>query len=126
MTAGLPATGIGGVFYILLVLAMPLRELWFTVKGRSSLARWRVVAQSFTLAALIVASLIVEFKLIAMGLQYLLANTWWGQRLQHTGAFATATFSSFVALSPFVIIATLLAGMHVLRFTVKRPRAHIT
>ena len=28
MTAGMPGTGIGGLFYLLSALLMPLRELW--------------------------------------------------------------------------------------------------
>ncbi len=32
MTAGFPGTGIGGIFYILVALAMPLRDLWLRIR----------------------------------------------------------------------------------------------
>jgi hypothetical protein len=44
MTAGLPGTGIGGLFYLLLVCWMPCRELYLLCRGRSNLQRWRDIA----------------------------------------------------------------------------------
>jgi hypothetical protein len=55
---GLPGTGLGGLFYILLAVWMPLSEAYRTVRGRSSLARWRRVARQFALACGIVAALV--------------------------------------------------------------------
>ena len=43
MTVGIPGTGLGGLFYFLLVALMPFRELFLTLRGRSSVARWRHV-----------------------------------------------------------------------------------
>lgn len=57
MTAGLPGTGIGGLFYMLLVLLMPLRELWRTLQGRGSVERWKDVAVHWALAAGILGAL---------------------------------------------------------------------
>jgi hypothetical protein len=57
MNAGLPGTGIGGLFYVVLALLMPLRELYLTARGRSSPERWRLVLQQTLIACGIVASL---------------------------------------------------------------------
>ena len=54
--AGLPGTGLGGLFYLALALWMPLAELPRTLRGRSSRARWRHVSTQFALACGIVAS----------------------------------------------------------------------
>lgn len=59
MNAGLPGTGIGGLFYVLLALLMPVRELYLTARGRSSRERWRVVLGQVAIALGIVASLAV-------------------------------------------------------------------
>jgi hypothetical protein len=41
MVAGIPGTGIGGLFYIILAFSMPLREAYLTVTGKgTSLKRW--------------------------------------------------------------------------------------
>lgn len=52
MQAGLPGTGIGGLFYFGLTLFMPLRELYRTLRGKSSLKAWKFIAvqYSFVLA----------------------------------------------------------------------------
>lgn len=57
MNAGLPGTGIGGLFYVLLALLMPVRELYLTARGRSSRERWRRVLRQVAIALGIVASL---------------------------------------------------------------------
>jgi hypothetical protein len=44
MTAGLPGTGIGGIFYFLLVVCMPIREFFRTLQGRTTLKRWCFIA----------------------------------------------------------------------------------
>ena len=57
MNVGLPGTGVGGVFYVLLVTWLPARELWLTLRGRSGPERWRRVATQTALAAGIVGAL---------------------------------------------------------------------
>jgi len=54
--AGLPGTGLGGLFYILLAIWMPVAELHATLCGRSSRQRWRQVGTQFALACAIVAA----------------------------------------------------------------------
>ncbi len=64
MTVGLPGTGIGGLFYLLLVVFMPVRELWRTVQGQSSIANWRCVMRHMLFVAGIVGCLWLESWLI--------------------------------------------------------------
>lgn len=49
MIAGVPGTGLGGVFYLLCALCMPLYETARILRGRSD-TRWGVVAMQFGLA----------------------------------------------------------------------------
>jgi len=56
MTPGLPGTGIGGLFYILCALWMPVCELWRRYRGDAP-GRWPVVARQFGIAVGIVASM---------------------------------------------------------------------
>ena len=57
MTAGLPGTGIGGVFYLLCALIMPLIELINLLRGKSSLKRWLFIFRQLTMAAGIIAGM---------------------------------------------------------------------
>jgi len=50
VNVGLPGTGIGGLFYLLAALLLPLLELRRTVRGRSSLRRWGLVIRQATIA----------------------------------------------------------------------------
>ena len=49
MFAGLPGIGVGTLFYVLIAMWMPLRELPAIVQGRSSWARWRVIGNTWYL-----------------------------------------------------------------------------
>ncbi len=64
MFAGLPGTGIGGVFYILLTLFMPLRELYLTARGRGSVERWKFVGSRFFLFAGVIAGLWIQMVIL--------------------------------------------------------------
>lgn len=57
--AGLPGTGLGGLFYLLLAFWMPLAELPRTLRGESSRERWRRIGTQVALAGGIVAALSV-------------------------------------------------------------------
>lgn len=63
MTAGLPGTGLGGLFYLILSLLMPLRELYLTARGRSSRARWRFVLTQLAIALGIIAAMVASATL---------------------------------------------------------------
>jgi hypothetical protein len=56
MSAGLPGTGIGGLFFVLSAFFMVISETVRTIRGRSSLARWRVVGCQAGVAAAMVAA----------------------------------------------------------------------
>lgn len=64
MFAGLPGTGIGGVFYILLTLFMPLRELYLTARGRGSVERWKFVGSRFFLFAGVIGGLWLQMIIL--------------------------------------------------------------
>jgi hypothetical protein len=133
MKVGLPGMGIGGVFYVLLVAMMPLRELWLTWQGRSSRRRWRLVALQTSLAAAIILALGAEWWALSRlpellteavsvagqvtGLSCPIAASATQAR---PGAVRLEYLAPTLAAAPFAIIALLLGGVHVLRFLVRR------
>ena len=55
--AGLPGTGLGGLFYVLLIFWMTAREAWRLSKGEYRQAYWMRIAKLCSLAAAIVGAL---------------------------------------------------------------------
>jgi hypothetical protein len=55
MNPGLPGTGIGGLFYILTALWMPVCEIWRWCRGNAT-GRWPLVAKQFAIAIGVVAA----------------------------------------------------------------------
>ena len=55
--AGLPGTGLGGVFYVMLVAWMALRECWLAARGSRIKERWFLIARVGAMAGAIIAAL---------------------------------------------------------------------
>jgi hypothetical protein len=133
MKVGLPGVGIGGVFYVLLVAMMPLRELQLTWQGKSSRRRWRLVALQTSLAAAIILALGAEWWALAR-LPELVAEKAQvvGQATglpslsavitapAEPGAVRLEYLAPTLAAAPFAIIGFLVGGLHALRWLVRR------
>jgi hypothetical protein len=112
MTAGLPGTGIGGLFYLLLVFWMPCRELYLLCRGRSSPQRWRAIGFYLSLTVGIVVFTYVEAWLlsravthVAMGLGLPVPGNGQGYRV-------LAAMSIVMSLGS---LAAVLLSVHVVR-----------
>ena len=57
MTAGLPGVGIGGIFYLVSALMMPVRSLVAVLRGRADEARWPMALRQAALAGGILGAL---------------------------------------------------------------------
>jgi fucose permease len=57
MNAGLPGTGIGGIFYLLSALWMPFHELYKTLKNKSQPQRMRLIVVQSGMALGIIAGI---------------------------------------------------------------------
>ena len=74
MVAGLPGTGIGGMFYLLSALLMPLKELINTFCGRSNKSRWKLVGSQTGLALGIIAGFWLTGLLLGFMLRGVVQN----------------------------------------------------
>ena len=119
---GLPGTGLGGIFYALLVVWMAMRESWFLARAASSCGRWIEIGRLGGLLAGIVCALWLEGWLL---------QQWLGRMpsaavLQNTDtALAMDALVPALAVAPFVILTCLIVAMHVARFQLRRSREHI-
>ncbi len=64
MFAGLPGIGVGTLFYVLIALWMPVREIGALVAGRSSLERWRLIGTQLLFAVGIVGSIAIADRVL--------------------------------------------------------------
>lgn len=65
MTAGLPGTGIGGLFYLLLAVYMPVREFFRLIQKRTNMGRWGFIALQLCFVFGILAALWGEAWLLS-------------------------------------------------------------
>jgi hypothetical protein len=59
MAAGMPGTGIGGLFYVACALWMPFHEVYRKVRFPHEPRRWRSVLKHFAIAISVAASLLL-------------------------------------------------------------------
>jgi hypothetical protein len=129
MTAGLPGVGIGGLFYLISALLMPILEVVRTVRGRSSLARWRTVGRQFAMAVVMVGALTaVVWVLHAMTGPQGVAPAGAGPGTGAAGSGAEAApgrsgFSPLLVMASWLMLTAVLGGAYVLRLVVARRRA---
>ncbi|MCC7147299.1 MAG: hypothetical protein IT443_12705 [Phycisphaeraceae bacterium] len=125
MAAGLPGTGIGGIFYLLLVAWMPLRELVLTLQGRSSPQRWRSIGMKWLLITSMVLMIYVQGYAIDLVSGWLIQIAPLESSLQSAGLLIDEAWSPALAMTPFVILAIVLTTVHGLRlvlvFYPRRP-----
>jgi hypothetical protein len=118
VTVGLPGTGIGGLYYLLLVCWMPLRALGRLVIGRG-VARWRGIAVLLALVAAILGALWVEgWGLRAAFLRVgELAPA--GSELRRQVEIARYYLSPALAWVPIAVLSFVVGGAHCLRWVVR-------
>ena len=122
MFAGLPGTGIGGIFYLLLTIWMPINEAYLTVRGRSSLERWRFVAVRVTLFALVIAVMWVQVEILrgifpqgAPAAGAALARTVGDRVGVHVSADTSAGLLLASALYAGIVMASVIFAVHMVR-----------
>jgi hypothetical protein len=64
MFAGLPGIGVGTLFYVLMAVWMPFRELPRLFAGKSSVAQWQLIARQLFYASGIVATVTFAERLL--------------------------------------------------------------
>jgi hypothetical protein len=120
VTAGLPGAGIGGLFYFCLVFLMPVRELYLTARGRSSLARWKHVGFQFCLVLTIFTALWADAWAIKSTLNYLASiDSWFGRWIDQLTQFTnfmmlgTGQFVAVASLATLAFVCLAAAGLNV-------------
>ena len=130
MIVGVPGTGIGSMFYMLLAVCMPIRESIRTLKGRTNLRRWGFITLQLLFVSGIIAAMWYELWI----LNRLLIWVWGTTGVQGPLLVTERTFSQtkFVTLAlataSFVSLTFVITMMHVLRFLVHRAhrRQHLS
>ena len=121
MTAGLPGTGIGGVFYLLLAVLMPFRELVRLLRGKSSVQRWAVIATQWGYVTAIGLTMWLEM----WGLEILVT---WGQRKGWLAANAGGTQgvwgngAAWAAVASLLSLTAVFLTIHTLRLALRWRR----
>lgn len=124
MVAGLPGTGIGGLFYLLLAVYMPVCEFFKTLKGQTSLKRWGFIALQISFVVGILSAMWGEVWLLNRTLIWL-QETYHLNILSineqftfaHSRELATAS-----AMASFISLTFVLAVVCALRLFVSRPQ----
>ena len=121
MIVGLPGTGIGGMFYLLSALALPLREAIGRVRDRGHSVGWRVVARQTAIAGGILVGIWVTGLLLGAVLGTVRSHMAPGTGPHEGNAVRTA----MLVLS-FGTLAVVLFGVELLRLCLHRRTRLVT
>ncbi len=118
---GMPATGLGGLFYILLVAWMAVREFWLVVCRRQPSAGSSRILSLGGMALAIVSALWFEGWL----LHELFGSTAMPAALMRytnnlSAEFALGAVAPMLTVAPFVLLGVLFGTVHVVRHLLER------
>jgi len=116
VTAGLPGTGIGGIFYLASALAMPLRAAYERLRGRPA-GEWRVVRAQVAIAGGILGGMWGTGWLLGVAFAAAHRVIAPGAAMPASNVFRTASLA--LALGT---LAGVLVGVELLRLWVHRGR----
>jgi tetratricopeptide (TPR) repeat protein len=113
MTPGIPGTGIGGLFYLLSTVALPLREAYRRLRSGVAAVRWRVIALQQLLAAGILAGMWTTGWLLGVLFSPTRTQVVAGTATASHNMWRTATFAlSFATLTLVLCTVELLKLWH--------------
>ena len=116
MTAGLPGVGIGGIFYLVSALLMPLRSLVAVLRGRAHEARWPIALRQAALAGGILGALWLTGLALGWVIAHVVPQT---TRLVAMGGRSTGAVRNVVQTSALALslgtLGLVLALVQVLR-----------
>jgi hypothetical protein len=128
MIAGLPGTGIGGLFYLLLAVFMPVCEFFRLIQKRSHLGRWCFIALQLGFVSGIISLMWLE----VWGLNYIAMQFCHIFKINHTAAasilgarltFHQARIMAYASASgSFISLGFVFICVHILRLLVSRSR----
>ena len=123
MTPGLPGTGIGGLFYVLSALLMPICELWRRWRGEAG-GRGALVARQFAIAVGAVAAMSLAFWLLD---SLLPANPAGARAAGATLLSWTLPIRVSALLVTSAVLAAVLGAVHLLRLwlRIRAPRTAV-
>jgi len=118
MIAGLPGTGIGGMFYLLASGWMMLREGWSKLTKRQDLSRSKVVKRQILLAVLIVAGMWATGELIGRLLLLLSQTTGLLGRFLNLHALSNGKYNLWKTSIIYWTLGTLI-GLYLLMHNIR-------
>ncbi|QPQ55251.1 hypothetical protein IC614_01125 [Allosphingosinicella flava] len=116
---GLPGTGLGGLFYALLILWIILREGWYTLCGAGRLARWRSIAHFAFLLALILVALSAQAGVIAW---FMDSHAF--QKLVDGNATPADLLTPGLTIGSLFVLIAIFAGLQFLRLRLAYAKRH--
>ncbi|MEI7999204.1 MAG: hypothetical protein WCH62_06845 [Candidatus Omnitrophota bacterium] len=97
MVAGIPGTGIGGIFYLISALCMPLREITKVARGKSSIRRWKFIMMQLGLASGVICGFWITGWVLTMVLPH-----------QTHKIFTSLSTANVLKIKPIVVSITVL------------------
>ena len=119
MSVGLPALGLGGMFYMLLIVWMVLRELARKAAGDSQPSRWPFIGKMVVIGLLMVLAAFAEALFIRGALDLTVAFIPGSAKFVYT---TSISFALLMLTIPFILLLLLIAGVHFLRLLMNRRR----
>ncbi len=114
--------GIGGIYYVAMAFAMPLRKAMQLIRGQRNtpFSIWWVLGH-FAIAAAIVGALCGEYYLLYSGFEFVRHHVPAGSPVADACSIGNQSVVPALAALPFILLLTIVTMLMVLRWIVRKP-----
>lgn len=123
MTAGLPGAGIGGLFYLVSTIALPVRSVWRRVRGLPDPVTLRQLVHSLTMVVGILAGLWLAGWVLAFIVPQDMLVRAPAPGTLGTGVLSRTVLPAAALAAGLATLALVLVAVEVARLMVRRARA---
>ena len=120
MTAGIPGAGIGGIFYLLSALLMPVREGWRVLHGRGTWRGAREALLQATIAAGVIGG--IWFAGVLLGFWLAPGAAAAAERAGVAASTSSQIFGRAAVIAPLVTLAFILLATELMHLATRRVR----
>lgn len=117
MIAGLPGTGIGGLFYLIIALFMPVREFYFKIRNRDDAKRWQIVKKHYLLTIWIILGMLITGWLLGWLIEIIIPTN---NVISGNSGYAENVIRVSTFLFTLFTLIIVYLNMHVLKFIFRR------
>lgn len=119
MIVGVPGTGIGGLFYLIVAIFMPVREFYLKIRNRDDVKRWQIIKKHYLLTIWIIIGMLITGWFLGWLIEVIIPTN---NVIPGSSSHVENVIRISALLLTLFTLVIVYLNMHVLRFIFKHKK----